>query len=267
MAKDIAEHDAPPFPVPVSHARFTDAKGPLTRAVPVETPVAVEVNGVSFAVMMATPADLEDFATGFAMAESLIEGPDDIAGVDICPIQHGIVLRLTLAGPARQIGLDRARARVTESACGLCGVENINALSAPLPRVKTPLTFSPEAVTSALFNLRHHQTLGRLTSGTHAAALCTPDGQIVLCREDIGRHTALDKAIGAGARAGTGFGGIFALVTSRLSYELVEKAARAGLGGLAAMSTPSSLALSRAAQAGLPVVACAKPDGMLTAAP
>ena len=240
---------------------------PLDRDVAVEAPVSVEVNGIGFAVMMATPLDLEDFALGFARAEGLISGIDEVRDAQIHRHPLGWIVRLRVGEDATRRVLARARTRVTETACGLCGLENLEALGAPLPRVSRPSAPSAEAAERARGAVRGVQDLGRRTGATHAAALCDPAGRIVLVREDVGRHNAMDKLVGAGMRAGVDLAAHFALVTSRLSFELVEKAARADLGALVALSAPTTLALSRAEEAGLPVIALARPDGALAARP
>ncbi|WP_299839366.1 formate dehydrogenase accessory sulfurtransferase FdhD [uncultured Jannaschia sp.] len=233
------------------------------RDVAVEVPVSIEVNGIGIAVMMATPDALDDFAVGFARAEGLIDRADQVAGIDRHRHSLGWIVRMRVDATATARVLARARTRVTETACGLCGLENLEALAAPLPRISRPMRIAPSAIGAALDHIRSLQDLARRTSATHAAALCDPSGEIVLMREDVGRHNALDKAIGAGMLSGFVFPDLFALVTSRLSFELVEKAARADLGALVAMSAPTSLALDRAAEAGLPVIASARPDGAL----
>lgn len=243
-----------PMDAPCRLAPCRDAVGgDATRSVPVEMPVSVEVNGIGIAVMMATPADLEDYVVGFARSEGLL---GDIAEMrDITLHRHpvGWIARLRVTGAAAATVQARARARITESACGLCGLETLEALAAPIPRIPRPLTVAPQALAAAREALSPRQTLGRLTRGTHAAALCDARGEIVLIREDVGRHNAMDKMVGAGMAAGIAFDAHFALLTSRLSFELVEKAAASGIGALAALSAPTSLALDRAALAGLPL--------------
>jgi len=233
-----------------------------TRTIPVEAPVAVEFNGIAYAVMMATPADLEDFVTGFAIAERLLPAGASLRDVTVHHVDAGVIVRARLPAEAAEAIFDRARARVAESSCGLCGIESLEALSRPLPPVAAPLAPGPDAIFAALAALPAHQHIGRTTSATHAAALCEPGGQIVLVREDVGRHNALDKAIGAHARAG-GVGPLFALSTARCSYELVEKATIAGLRALVTVSAATSLAVDRARAAGLPLYVLARADGVL----
>ncbi|HET8612345.1 MAG TPA: formate dehydrogenase accessory sulfurtransferase FdhD [Sphingomonas sp.] len=243
------------------------AAEPTTRPLAIETPVAIEIDGIGYAVMMATPADLDDFAVGFCLSERLIDGPGQILGIDRHDAHRGSLLRLTLSGEAKGRVLDRVRHRVSESSCGLCGIENLEQALRPLPRVDPPDAPVEEgAIFTALGAIRDRQPLGRETGAAHAAALCGADGTIRLVREDVGRHNALDKLIGAMARSGLRWEGGFALTTARLSYELVEKAALARCHTLVAISAPTSLAVERAREAGIRIVALARPDAALEAA-
>jgi FdhD protein len=228
----------------------------------VEAPVAIEFNGIGYAVMMATPAELEDFVTGFAAAEQLVAPGTPLPQVETHRAPNGWIARATLAGKGRDIVLDRARRRVAESSCGLCGIENLEALARPLPPVDRPLKLTEDALFAALSALRDHQPRAARTAAMHAAALCRADGRIVLAREDVGRHNALDKAVGARLRKRIG-GDLFALLTARCSYELVEKAVLAGLGGLVTISMPTTLAIDRAREAGLPLHVLAREDAVL----
>ncbi|NIJ32243.1 formate dehydrogenase accessory sulfurtransferase FdhD [Sphingomonas oligoaromativorans] len=242
--------------------RFDTIERPLA----VEMPVAVEIDGIGYAVMMATPDALEDFATGFCLAERLIDRADHLLDIDAYQAERGMLLRLALAPEVRGRVLERVRHRVSESSCGLCGIENLEQALRPLPIVAPPLRpVAHDAVFRALDLLRGHQPLGRETGAVHAAALCDADGTIRLVREDIGRHNAFDKLAGAMARAGEGWGDGFALTTARLSYELVEKAALSLCHTLVAISAPTSLAVERAAEAGVRIIALARPDAALEA--
>lgn len=236
---------------------------PITRGVACETPVAIEFNGIGYAVLMATPADLIDLAYGFARAERLIDQATDIVDADCHETPQGMILRVQLSeGCAPRIA-DRVRHRTTESACGLCGIENLEQALRPLPRV-TALSDAPNAALfAALAALPDHQPLNRATGAAHVAAACAADGTIRLAREDVGRHNAFDKLVGAMLRAGVAWDGGFALLSSRCSYELVEKAVLAGCPTLAAISAPTSLAVERAAAAGLPLRVLLRPDAVL----
>lgn len=234
---------------------------PVTRALAAEVPMAVEVNGIGYAVMMATPADLEDFAYGFVAAERLgeaIEAETHEAG-------QGVILRVTLA--SSDVVLERVRHRTTDSSCGLCGIDNLEAALRPLPKLPGGERAGPEAVFRAIGELRTHQELNALTGAHHAAALCAADGAIRLVREDVGRHNAFDKLIGAMARQGLDWDGGFALLSSRCSYELVEKAVLAGCPMLAAISAPTALAVEAAREAGLALAVLARQDALLWMAP
>ena len=234
----------------------------VARPLAVEAPVAVEINGIGYAVMMATPADLEDFALGFLLAERLADGAADLIDCIVHPVAAGWLLRLTLAAEKAARVHDRVRHRVSDSSCGLCGIENLEQALRPLPAVPVA-RIADAAIFAALAALCDHQPLNRETGAVHAAALCGADGAIRLAREDVGRHNAFDKLIGAMARQGMAWDGGFALLSSRCSYELVEKAALAGCPLLATISAPTSLAAERAKQAGLQLVALARPDAIL----
>lgn len=228
-----------------------------------EAPVALEFNGLSYAVMMATPGDLEDFALGFALTEGLAQRPQDMSDVAVAQVDAGWIVRAQLAGVGMEQLTDRVRARVAESSCGLCGIENLAAVARPLPPVSPHAPLAPEAIFTALAALRDHQRLGRATGAAHAAAFAAPDGAIRHAREDVGRHNALDKLIGALARAGVDPAGGFILSSARCSYEIVEKAVRAGATRLVTVSLPTSLAVERARSAGLSLWNLARPDSVL----
>lgn len=253
-----------PFPF-LRHAPG-DTAHTIVRSLAVETPVAIEIDGIGYAVMMATPADLDDFALGFCLSERLVDRADQLLAMDRHDVERGVLLRLSLAPEVQHRAMERVRHRVSESSCGLCGIENLEQALRPLPQVNAPISaVSEAAIFAALAVLRDHQPLGRETGAVHAAALCDSSGAIRLIREDVGRHNAFDKLIGAMARAGAGWEGGFALTTARLSYELVEKAALAACHTLIAISAPTSLAIERAAEAGIRVIALARPDAILEA--
>ncbi|MCB2077784.1 MAG: formate dehydrogenase accessory sulfurtransferase FdhD [Novosphingobium sp.] len=236
---------------------------PASREWVPEAPVALEFNGLSYAVMMATPADLEDFATGFALTEGLISSPVEIVDLGIAEVDLGWIVRATIMGEQPEKLAERARARVAESSCGLCGIENLEALARPLPQVATHRATEPDAVFSALTELQLRQHLGAATGAAHAAAFVEPDSTLICVREDVGRHNALDKLIGAMARKGKPVGAGFVLSTARCSYEIVEKAVRAGATCVVTISLPTSLAVERAKAAGLSLWALARDDSVL----
>ena len=239
------------------------ADAPIARSVPVEAPIAIEVGGIGYAVMMATPSDLVDYATGFALSEGLVAGPGDILDVQTHAVEGGWIIRMQLPPEGRDKAIARARVRVTESSCGLCGIDNIAQILRPLPPVTAHVTVERSAISKALADLPDHQPLSRETGAVHAAAFCSPAGEIVLAREDVGRHNALDKLIGAMARNGLDPATGFFLLTARCSYELVEKTVRAGCPMLVSISAPTTLAAERAIQAGLTLVTLAREDAAL----
>jgi len=235
----------------------------VTRAVAVERAIVIEFNGIGYAVMMATPCDLDDFAIGFALSERLIDRAGDVIAIDGHSGDGGEILRVTLAAHLGERALERARHRVSESSCGLCGIENLEQALRPLPAVTATCTAADDAIFAALAALRERQPLNRETGAVHAAARCAADGTIVAVREDVGRHNAFDKLIGAMARAGEDWGGGFALLSSRCSYELVEKAALSNCPMLVTISAATDLAIARARTCGVRLVVLARADAVL----
>lgn len=250
----------PPAPVEV----YPDgARRVVAREWVPEAPVAIEFNGIGYAVMMATPVDLADFVTGFAIAEGLARDADDISDMAEAQVDAGWIVRCRIDGPGAERIADRARARVSESSCGLCGIENLEELARALPPVAAHAAVPAAAIFAALDALRDRQVLGRRTGAAHAAAWVDPAGTIACLREDVGRHNALDKLVGAMARAGGRLDRGFVLSTARCSYEIVEKAVRAGATTLVTISLPTSLAVERARAAGLSLWALARDDSVL----
>ncbi|MDB5698408.1 MAG: sulfurtransferase FdhD [Alphaproteobacteria bacterium] len=233
------------------------------RIVAAEYPIAISFCGIGYAVMMATPDDLEDFAFGFALSERLIERPGHMVEVEILPAEAGLLLQVELAPERRDLVFERVRHRIGESSCGLCGIENLEQALRPLPRLAPPPQVASEAIFAALGALRAHQPVNAETGAVHAAALVDADGNLVAVREDVGRHNAFDKLVGHCLRKRVDMAAGFALLTSRCSYELVEKAALAGIRLLVTVSAPTSLAVERALQAGLTLIALARSDAML----
>ncbi|MEW6705827.1 MAG: formate dehydrogenase accessory sulfurtransferase FdhD [Pseudomonadota bacterium] len=225
-----------------------------------EAPVALQYNGLSHAVMLASPLDLEDFAMGFSLSEGLIDAPGDLFEVEVQPATQGIVLEIRVAARCEVRLKERRRTLAGRSGCGLCGVESLEQALPPVPEVAAGPPVQAPALAQAMRQLQQAQPLQSATGATHAAAWCTPDGTLVLLREDVGRHNALDKLIGALARQGLPAPQGFIAVTSRASHEMVQKTARAGVGLLAAISAPTTLAIERATQAGLCLVGFARGD-------
>lgn len=226
-----------------------------------EAPVGLLYDGRPHVVLMATPADVEDLAVGFTLTERVAALPD-IGGVAVERLDEGVQVDIRLTAEGRR-GRAKARARMLEgrSSCGLCGVQRLAQAVRPLAPLAEGPTIARAAVEAALDALERQQALGRLTWATHAAALAGPDGALALVREDVGRHNALDKLIGAAARRGLDPAAGFALVTSRCSYEMVEKAAVAGVPLLVAISAPTALAIRKAEECGMTLVALARADG------
>ena len=247
---------------------FTDGHSrPIAREWVGEAPIALEFNGIAYAVMMATPADLADFATGFALTEGLARRAGDIAEIAIAEVPLGWIARAAIPSLSPDALAARVRTRVAESSCGLCGIESLEALARPLPPVPPHDPIAPPAIFAALAQLSPRQSLGRLTGAAHAAAWADAAGNIGLSREDVGRHTALDKLAGAMARAGRPLSPGFVLSTARCSFEIVEKSVRAGATTLVTISLPTSLAVARARAAGLSLWALARPDSVLSITP
>ncbi len=236
-----------------------DAAVDTSRALPRESPVAIVVNGSTHAVMLATPADLDDFGRGFALAERLVDGPDEIETIEVVGQPRGIEVRLWLT-PARAEAAAAARHRlVGPTGCGLCGVESLEAALPPVRVVTTPGPQpSPGEIVAAMAALGDAQPLGQATRAVHAAALWQR-GKALIVREDVGRHNALDKLIGA--VAGSETGDAMLLLTSRVSVEMVAKAAVLGAPVVVAVSVPTTLAVDTAIAAGLTLVAVARADG------
>ncbi|MFC0687421.1 formate dehydrogenase accessory sulfurtransferase FdhD [Novosphingobium clariflavum] len=236
-------------------------------AVAIEAPIAIETNGIAYAVMMATPTEIEDFVTGFLMAEGLAAA-GEIGEVAVHPVENGewgrgYVARVNLPPERLALIVERARRRTGDSSCGICGIEGVEAALRPLRPLSRQSAASPEAIRRGLEAMGAAQTLGRETRATHAAAFCNEEGALLTIREDVGRHNALDKLIGALARGDTDPAQGFVVMTSRCSYELVEKTVRAGIPLLVTISAPTDLAVRRAQAAGLSLCVVARDDAML----
>ena len=239
------------------------SRKPVSREWVPEVPVALEFNGLSYAVMMATPADLEDFAFGFALGEGLATAPGDISDIAVAEVEHGWIVRAQLSGLGIEQLTERVRTRVAESSCGLCGIENLEAVARPLPQVPAHEKLNAAAIFAALAALRDHQPLGKATGAAHAAAFALPEGTILHAREDVGRHNALDKLVGALASARQHPAQGFILSSARCSYEIVEKSVRSGAHTLVTISLPTSMAVARARAAGLSLWCLARADSVL----
>ena len=232
------------------------------REIAVETGVEVSFGGVPFAVMMLTPADLEDFGVGFSLTEGIVEGADEVRRVTVTHEERGIAIAVKDAPDRMHNLLARRRSMSGRTGCGVCGIEDLDALERAQP-VKPAAGFAPigiDAIARALADLPDRQVLSRATGATHAAAFADGEGAILLVREDVGRHNALDKLVGAILRNGIDPASGFVVVTSRCSFEMVEKAASLGARLIVAISAPTSFAIERARALGVALVAIARRD-------
>lgn len=259
--------NSPPAQPPASVAtpaptlRFASGRTEAASAeVAVEAAVNIVYGNLPYAVMMATPSDLEDFVVGFSLTEGIVRSGDEIKDIAVRPQADGIVVTVALTPGRFREHLARRRNLSGRTSCGLCGVETLADLPTAEARAGTATAITPVAIAAALSALERHQPLHRLTRSVHAAAWCDRDGRILAAREDVGRHNALDKLIGARLRAGQPVNDGFVLVTSRASFEMVEKAAIFGAGTLVTISAPTSLAIERAKVLGLTLVCVARED-------
>ncbi len=246
---------------------FADGRAPAPRErlLAIEAPIAIEINGLGYAVMMATPSDLSDYALGFCLSEQLIAAPGQLLFAEASEVPSGgWMLRIQLAADDAAPLMERARLRLSEGSCGLCGIESLEQVMRPLPPVTARLDVADAAIFRAVSALPALQPLGQATRAVHAAAFCDPDGTVRLVREDVGRHNALDKLLGAMARAGLSAGAGFIVLTARCSFELVQKAVLAGCPLLVTISAASTLAAQQAAAHGLKLVSLARDDSFLS---
>ena len=223
-----------------------------------EVPVALVYNGVSHAVMLATPAELEDFAIGFSLSECIVGRVGEILDLELIERSTGIEVQMQITAERAQALRQHKRSLAGRTGCGLCGTESLDQLARRTSRVASSAMLAEGAVTHALSQLQGHQQLFGLTGAVHAAAWCDATGAIELLREDVGRHNALDKVIGAVARQRRSFDGGFVLMTSRASYEIVQKLAAVGIAVLAVVSAPTGMAVRVAVDSGVTLVGFAR---------
>jgi FdhD protein len=265
MSADDEPGAAPAGPFPGLGQAHATRTLPLTRlvggststgeaAVVEEVPVAFAFNGVAHAVMMATPADLDDLAVGFSLSEQIVASARDISRVDVERHSRGVDLRVTIPADAAARLAGRGRALAGRTGCGLCGVDAIDEAVRPPRAVTSALTVDRQALWRAAEALDQAQPLNRDAHALHAAAWADSTGRVVVAREDVGRHNALDKVLGALARDGRDAADGFVLLTSRASFELVQKAAVCGVSLVAAVSRPTVLAIRMADAAGICLV-------------
>jgi FdhD protein len=231
------------------------------RVLPEETPVALVHDATTTAVMMATPADLEDFAIGFSISEGLIADLSDVRALEIVDDPHGVEARMWLSTARSAALMDRRRRLVGPTGCGLCGVESLAQAVPSLPTVTAGGRITPDDVLSALAAMTRAQALGAMTRTVHAAGFWTPGREDMPLREDVGRHNALDKLVGAIVRAGIDPTAGAVVLTSRVSVEMVQKTARLGAPILVAVSAPTALAVRTAEACGMTLIAVARSDG------
>ena len=239
-----------------AHAQFE-------AGVATETPVCFVYGGMPYAVMMATPADLEDFVYGFSLTEGIIKTADDIREIVITHAEDTITANIVLSSSQFQAHLAKRRMMSGRTSCGLCGVETIADLPMAHKIDAANSSLSLEAIHQALLRLEQHQPLNQITRSVHAAAWCDGQGKIIVAREDVGRHNALDKVIGHLVRMASHSHDGFLLITSRASFEMVEKAALFGAHTVVAISAPTSLAIRRAQALGVTLFAVARHDSII----
>jgi FdhD protein len=231
---------------------------PVTWQLPEETPVALQINSEPYTVMMATPADLRDFAFGFLIGEGILKNPADVQGVLVMPGEDGITVDVAVPETALEISRLARRSVEGRTGCGLCGIEDISSALRPLPILERQWSPSPDVIERAAAALFQHQPMNQFNRSVHGAAWVSRDGEIRLAREDVGRHNALDKLIGALRVKNEDLGNGFVLMTSRCSFELVQKTVTAGIGALVTVSAPTALALDLARKSNLFLAALAK---------
>ena len=245
----------------ITFATGTDAA--TSREVAIEAPISVVCGGIPFAVMMLTPADLEDFVFGFALTEGIVERAEQLRGVRVSTSDLGVTLDLDLAPDRLHSHLARRRALSGRTGCGVCGIDDLAAVRRADVSLNAPTQIVlAAAIDRALRELGELQTLNRATGAVHAAAFARHDGTIIAVREDVGRHNALDKLIGACLRNQIDAADGFVVITSRCSFEMVEKAAVFGAHTLVAISAPTTLALDRAKALGVTLIGIARRDSM-----
>jgi FdhD protein len=232
-----------------------------SRMVAEEAPVALTYNRTTHAVMLATPSDLADFAVGFSLSEGIIADPAEIENLSVVELPDGIELRMDLA-PSRLDMLTRRQRRIAgASGCGLCGMESLAEAIRPVPPVAGTIEVTAQEVVTAIQTMHGAQRLNEMTRAMHAAGFWTRTQGLVALREDVGRHNALDKLSGALTRARIAAGAGVLLLSSRVSVEMVQKAAILGTPVIVAVSAPTALAVRTAEQAGITLIGIARPDG------
>ncbi|MDG1437606.1 MAG: formate dehydrogenase accessory sulfurtransferase FdhD [Emcibacteraceae bacterium] len=227
-----------------------------------EVPVVLEYNCVTFAVMMASPTDLVDFSYGFSLTEGIIEKPSDVIYAQIKDAPKGKIAAIEINARAFHRLEKYNRTLSGRTGCGLCGVEKLEQAIKPLEKVVSNFKVTPEIIFNAMKSLKENQPLNKETGALHAAAFVDENGNIVALREDVGRHNALDKLIGHMMQTGIDPSKGAALITSRCSFEMVQKCAIAGIPVIAAVSATTELAVNLADEAGISLISFARKDGL-----
>lgn len=227
-----------------------------------EVPVSLTFNGVAHAVMMVTPRDLEDFALGFALSERILTSPDEIENLVVNQIEKGFLIALEVSEAANARVAARRRNLPGQTSCGICGVIELEEALPKLPPISAVPKVTLAAARRALSSLREHQPLNARARSLHGAAFCDASGAVNLAREDVGRHNALDKLIGAGARGGHDLTSGFIVMSSRCSVELIQKVAIANIPFLVTASAPTTLAITLAEEAQLTLLCASGDDGL-----
>lgn len=267
LAPVVVATGAQELPSPVSGLQV-DVRGGIEGAdaaewdtVAQEIPVAIAYNGVTHAVMMASPCDLEDFVLGFSLTEGIVQRSSQLFSLETLVSEDGVTIDAHIAGECFARLQQQRRSMVGRTGCGLCGSESLAQVVRSIAPVTAQRMPADEVVQRALRNLSEHQPQQLQTGATHGAAWCDASGQVLLVREDVGRHNALDKLIGARIRehGEQAFSQGFALISSRASFEMVQKSASVGISSLVAVSAPTALAIREACKSGMNLIGFARP--------
>lgn len=260
MPKQIRDTSSQPVGVVACEVRRPpQLNQPIPDWIAQEVPVALVYNGISHVVMMASPKDLTLFAIGFSLSEGIIDHPQEIYGMDVVQVCNGMEVQIELSSRRFMALKERRRALAGRTGCGVCGVEQLNDIGKPITPLPFSQTFSLANLDMALNNLHVVQPVGNLSGCTHAAAWVLPSGEIAGGHEDVGRHVALDKLLGHRAQEGSRWQLGAALVSSRASYEMVQKSAMCGVEILFAVSAATTLAVEVAERCNLTLVGFCKP--------
>ncbi len=268
MPRSKLQHPASSRTIDAAAIAYDGTSGPpQPRAIAVEVPVNFIFGSLPFAVMMASPQDIEDFAYGFTFTEGIVDSSDDIRDVSVEQAEGGFRVSVTLKAEMMQRHLGRARNLSGRTGCGVCGIADLKDMPQANGLAAVGADFDVRSIARALRKCQQLQVLNRETRAVHGAAFCRHDGTVIAMREDVGRHNALDKLIGSLLRTGVKGPDGFVLITSRASFEMIEKTVRFGAPVLVAMSAPTSLAIERAHAYGLTLIAVAREDGATLFAP